>query len=483
MKKTLCLFLALLTVFSCVSMLFSCSKETGKEAEETKPYETEIVAGSEEDPEIAAVDYEKYDFVFLTEDGDYFVDYIDADSESNELIPSAVYRRNTVVEDKYNITISQQASAKQSEDIRAQVMSGSPSFDAILARATFLSTLAKENLLYDLNTVERFDMTKSYWDQNAKNELNIAGKLYYTNCDLNIRALPFMIFFNKQLIEDNQLTSPYEYMKNNDWTLDHFGELVKSSVAKDMDNDGNMTELDRYGAQFEYNNIPVLMYGCGLRATTNDATGYPELTLMSDKTVDVYEKLKEIYSDRNFVYDLTSSSMDPHGYAHRFDYARYLFTQDLALFHLAPSDIIYQFADMEHEFGIVPAPKYDGAQDRYYSLFSYAEVLFALPSVNKNLERTANIIEDMNYYSSVITIPVWFDTMLSRKYTRDDESEENLSIIKETAVYDVGLFFDFGGLRSKILSVDPKNSNISTNFAKLKKAIQADIDSNFAKQS
>ncbi len=478
MKKTTALLLCLLILIPSALGLVSCdNSQSGNQ--ETEPYETMIPGGDDEnDPKIPAKDYQKYDFSFLTEDGDYFVDYIDSDGETNQLIPDAVYRRNTILEEKYNITISQIASASQQADIRSQVMAGATEFDAILARAVRLSTLARENLLYDLNTVEQFDMSKPYWDQNAKVELNIGSKLYYTNCDLNIRALPFMVFFNKQLVDDYQLTSPYEYMKNNEWTLDNFGKMIKS-ITEDMNNDGLMNENDRYGAQFEHNNVPVLMYGSGIRVTTLDATGYPELTLMGDKTVDVFEKIKDIYSDKNYSFCITCSSMGANGFAHKFDYARYLFTQDLALFHLAPSDIIPQFGDMEHEFGIVPIPKYDASQDRYYSLFSYHEVLFALPGIVPDIERTGNIIEDMNYYSRIVTVPVWFDTMLSRKYTRDDESEANLSIVKNTAVYDVGLYFDFGGVRSKILEVEPGNSNISTSFAKLKKAIQADIEANF----
>jgi len=477
-KRLFSMFLCLIMVLSTASMMFACDNGGAGGGETTVPYETQIQQGSEFDPKIPAKDYKEYEFTFLTEDGDYFVNYIDSDGSSSDLIPDAVYRRNAVIEDKYNVTINQVEVTAVSTEVRTQVMAGTPEFDAIIARATILSVLAKEELLRDLNSIDLFNMDAPYWDQNAKTELAMGNKLYYTNCDINIRATPFMLFFNKQIIDDYQLTSPYEYMANNQWTLDTFGSLVKA-VSRDMDNDGSWTEFDQYGAYFEHMNVSALLYGSGIRATTNDATGYPALTLTGDKLVTAYDKIKEIFSDKTTTFCITCSKLDPHGYDHKFDYARYLFTQDMALFHMAPSDVIPQFADMEHEFGIVPIPKFDSTQTRYYSLFSYYEVLVALPSIMEDVERTACILEDMNYYSSIITIPVWFDTMLSRKYTRDDESEANLSIIKETAVYDVGLFYDFGGLRSKIIDVDPAKNNISTNLAKMKKVIQAEIDDAF----
>ncbi|MBE6564572.1 MAG: extracellular solute-binding protein [Ruminococcaceae bacterium] len=477
-KRLFSMILCLIMVLSTASMMFACDNGGGGGAESTEPYETQIQQGSEHDPKIPAKDYGEYGFTFITEDGDYYVNYIDSDGSSSELIPDAVYRRNTVIEDKYNVTIEQVEATSMSSEIRTQVMSGTTEFDAIIARANILSVLAKEELLYDLNSVPQFNMDAPYWDQNAKTELAMGNKLYYTNCDINIRATPFMIYFNKQIIEDYQLTSPYEYMANDQWTLDNFAALIKA-VSRDMDNDGSWTEFDQYGAYLEHHNVSTLLYGSGIRATTNDSTGYPTLTLTGDKLVTAYEKIKEIFSDKTTTFCITCSSLDPHGYDHKFDYARYLFTQDQALFHIAPSDVIPQFADMEHEFGIVPVPKFDSTQPRYYSLFSYYEVLVALPSIIPDLERTGSILEDMNYYSSIITIPVWFETMLSRKYTRDDESEANLSIVKETAVYDVGLFYDFGGMRSKIIDVDPAKNNISTNLAKMKKVIQAEIDDAF----
>jgi hypothetical protein len=124
---------------------------------------------------------------------------------------------------------------------------------------------------------------------------------------------------------------------------------------------------------------------------------------------------------------------------------------------------------------------YDSTQDRYYSMCSYWDVLVACPAILEDPDRTGRILEDLNYYSSVIVIPEWFDTMLSRKYARDDESEQSLKIIKDTAVYDMALLFDFGGIRAKVLETDPAKNNISTSYAKLKKAIQNDLDTTYSK--
>ena len=149
------------------------------------------------------------------------------------------------------------------------------------------------------------------------------------------------------------------------------------------------------------------------------------------------------------------------------------------MFHYEGTHIIHQFADMESEFGIVPFPKYDSNQSEYYSMYPYNCAMVAIPNVIEDLERTANIVEDMNYYSSIILKPAWYDTLLSRRYTRDDESEKSLDIILEGRVYDVGMYYDFGSICSGLLDKDVRTSNISTMYARLKKSIDADIKATY----
>ncbi|MBE6564577.1 MAG: extracellular solute-binding protein [Ruminococcaceae bacterium] len=475
--------LSLLLVFCFVLPLaVACDNNAGQGGETTEAYETEIAKGSEFDPKLPRKDYEGYEFTYLTaaQSADpYSVDYVISEGESSDLILDAVYRRNVILEDKYNITFAQIESTSAQADVRAQVMSGNTEFDVIMLRGAYMANLAREKLLYNLNDLPNVDMSKPYWDQNAKKDLAVGNALYFTNCDLNIK-LAYGLFFNKQLIEDNQLTSPYTYIEQNNWTLDTFGTLVKS-ISVDLNNDGFYDEQDRYGATFEHHNAVTLMYASGIRASTQDATGYPNLTLMGDKTVAAYEKIKDIFNDPTYCYCLTCSKMDPHGFLHRFDYARYLFTQDYYLFHICSPTGIDQFADMEHEFGIVPLPKYDASQDRYYSMWSWWTIMVGCPATTKDPDRTGRILEDLNYYSSIITIPEWFDVMLTRKYTRDDESEQYVQIIKDTAVFDMALYFDFGGIRTKILDIDPIKANISTNYAKLRKAIENDINDTYNK--
>ena len=486
MKKTsLSRLLALLLVaIMAMSALVACGGDSdkGDDGDGGKQTVAPIDAPEGLDPEIPPQDYNGYVFTFVCQpymdSNAYSVNYMVSDGETQNVLLDAVYRRNELLKEKHNIDFEQMQVTDLLTTVRTQVMGGATEFDIIIGSSSRLATLARENLLLDLSSVERFDMTKEYWDRNAAEQLQIGDKLYFTNCDLNVQEVAFVVYFNKQMIIDEDLTSPYEYMENNQWTLDTWANLVMA-VSDEVNGDNEMTELDKYGTLYENHNGRMFLYGTGVRATTNDETGYPKVTLFDDdRAVKVYEKCKQVFSSVSSWSIDEMDSSETHGYNDKWDYARSLFCQDLYLFHYEGTNIIHQFADMESEFGVVPFPKYDSNQESYYSMYPVNCAMVAIPNVNENLERTANIVEDLNFYSNVILKPAWYEQLLQRRYVRDDESEKSLDIILAGRIYDVGMMYDFGGIRT-MLSADVRTSNITTQYARLKKAIDADIKATY----
>ena len=488
MKKTsLARLLALLLVaIMAMSALVACGGGDGdKDDDGDTPKQTlpPIDAPEGLDPEIPPQDYNGYVFTFVCQpymdSNAYSVNYMVSDGETQNVLLDAVYRRNELLKEKHNIDFEQMQVTDLLTTVRTQVMGGATEFDIIIGSSSRLATLARENLLLDLSSVERFDMTKEYWDRNAAAQLQIGDKLYFTNCDLNVQEVAFVVYFNKQMIINENLTSPYEYMENNQWTLDTWANLVMA-VSDEVNGDNEMTELDKYGTLYENHNGRMFLYGTGVRATTNDETGYPKVTLFDDdRAVKVYEKCKQVFSSVSSWSIDEMDSSETHGYNDKWDYARSLFCQDLYLFHYEGTNIIHQFADMESEFGVVPFPKYDSNQENYYSMYPILCAMVAIPNVNENLERTANIVEDLNFYSNVILKPAWYEQLLQRRYVRDDESEKSLDLILAGRVYDVGMYYNFGGVCSQLLDQDCRTSNINTMYARLKKAIDADIKATY----
>ena len=465
-----------LMAFMLLSMFASCKKKN-KTDEPVNEVMDSFYTHTEENPNIPAKNYDGYEFSFITQGGNaYNIGYLVSEGETGDLVPDAVYKRNSVLADKYNITFNHIVVTDVLTTVRSQIMSGGTEFDLIIDNTQRLATMAKEGLLLDLKSIDRFDMSKSYWDSNAAEQLLIGDKLFFTNCDLNVQELAFVVFFNKKLIADKNLTSPYEYMENNKWTLDNWA-ILATAICDDVDGKDGMTETDRYSNLYEYHNGRMFLYGTGVRATTNGENGVPRVSLFdTDKTVKVYEKCKEVFKSQA-SWCINDMSSDAHGFENKWNYARSLFCQDLYLFHYQGAGIIRQFANMESEFGIVPFPKYDESQETYYSMYPYNCSMVAMPNtlMGEELDRAADIIEDLNYYSSIDLKDAWFEKLLKRRYTQDTESEDNLEIVKNNRVYDIGIYYNFGSMTSKLLDIDVRTGNIASTYKRVQRAIDADI--------
>ncbi|MBR6681363.1 MAG: hypothetical protein IKL40_00065, partial [Clostridia bacterium] len=453
------IFSTLLSLSSCKNISFE------NEEEETKK--------RHEHPKIPTPDYNGHVFTFLTDNSQPNRSFIVAESETGEIMSEVITKRNSALSQKYNITVAHQRANDIIAEVENAVNSGVIDFDAILATGSDLTSLAVKGMLYDLNN-DDFSLDAQYtgyyfWDQNANEQLAFGNKLYFSNCAFNIHSFGYVMFFNKYLIEEYNLTSPYEMIKNNTWTIDNWAEMVKTANQNIIDWQNKYPSsslLDTRSVVFDNNTPKVFAYSSEIRATTNDKSGTIQTTLLDNRTslVAVYEKLCQLV-EAEFCIPYDSDSIKH-------------FEQDKIIFMIKDASFTDLSNTMEHEYGIVPIPKFDSDQKDYMTLYPENGYLLALPSLMPDPDRTVTIIEDMNYYSSFIINPTWFDVLLTRRYARDDESEMTLRTLYENRIYDIGLYNDLGGIGSVVLNInDTADCNVVEKYNSYKQKIQEEIDS------
>ena len=135
----------------------------------------------------------------------------------------------------------------------------------------------------------------------------------------------------------------------------------------------------------------------------------------------------------------------------------------------------------EFDFGIVPYPKYDAAQDRYYSYVDGHASMMAIPLNLPNPEWTGMLIEEMSYLSYKDILPVYYDVVLNVKMVRDEESVEMLKILFDSKVFDpayvMGLDLWIDGW---IRNIESKKSDLVSFYEKKEnsynKTMQKNID-------
>lgn len=464
---------------------------TEQETETTETTQTIVeTTESTETPDVPDADYGGTSYDILT-CGNWAQDWTEiyefqAEELTGEAINDAVYNRNLKVADKFNVEINEihhmgnadGGTGKGLVFVQKSVQAGDGLYDLSLICTYDCSVLAAEGYLLDLMTdVPYVDLSKSWWDQKATEDMAIAGRMYYSTGDITMidNECTFCILFNKQMIEDYSLDDPYTLVKEGTWTIDRFVDMA-SQVSVDTNGDGKYTDADTYGYCIWWEAMGGIIAGSGGRFCDLNDKGEIELTFLNERTLDALNKFAVLAYDQTLSYSIQKSA----------DKIEDMFANDQVMFYSRYLCIVKKYRDMDTDFGILPYPKYDEAQKEYYSsVSSYGCSHICVPVAVEDLEMTGAVLEYMAAVSKDIVTPAYYDVTLQGKVLRDEESTEMLDIILDGRVFDLGWNYEIGDLYSDVLQMYMKSSTdfVSMYEKKEAKALEeiAEINATYIK--
>ena len=374
-------------------------------------------------------------FSIYTRTTPLFYPYLDRQEETGDLIDDAVYSRNRKLEERFNFTFDEQYYdylVEGSDAPRRLLLAGDDTFDLHEGRCVHMFNYASEGFMYTLDELTMINPEKPYWNSQLYNDLSVGGEHYFAVGAFNITGydLTHVMLFNKKLIDDLNLENPYDLVRSGKWTYDKFAEMGRAAV---MDLDGNsvMDNQDQYGyISLAKQVMPGFWIAAGATSIKKDTDGLLTYTAPTDqKFVEVCQKIFNITWSDN-IWHRVPVTVDDESEIR-------LFCDGHSLFANSSCFQISSIRDAATDFGILPYPKWDEDQDKYYSRIEGCE-LFAVPKSNTNPEMASVILEAMACESMKSVIPAYYDVALKVKFTRDDDSAEMLDLVFENRVFDFG---------------------------------------------
>lgn len=152
-----------------------------------------------------------------------------------------------------------------------------------------------------------------------------------------------------------------------------------------------------------------------------------------------------------------------------------------SLFNLIASDNLHVHRDAAVDFGILPYPKFDLTQDRYYALDWSG--LLCVPAAVTEKNMIGEAVELLGYYSAEEVIPTYYDIVLGSKLSRDGNPREMLGIIFDSIVFDAALcYFGFENYTGQFRSLaDQILSSSWSGYASFPASYEAGASAEFAK--
>ena len=481
MKKILCLFLATIMLFS----VCSCADGGEDDSPETTVAETNGTdAATEAETEGEKLEvpdkyYDGVDITFLTRDEnewstiEIYAESLDATGEStNAVINDAVFERNQLVNETYGVNIRELKTKDLGSSVSKEVQGKNGDFYAISHSVADLYNTALSGYLYDLHSDanQYMDFTKSWWDHNAAQGLSINEQLYYATGDLLVldNDATFILMFSKELHDQYGFKSIYDMVENNEWTFDEMYTMV-SQISDDKNSDGLDYDVDTYGfLHTDFSPTPFL-YAGGMITSPKDDKDLPDINLDIELTQNIIDSAKRIFEEKTHTIDmvadvqgdLTAVGVDGFGGGH-------------SLFMSEVMQCVTRLRGADETFGVVPYPKYSTSQSNYCHVMHSTGTFISIPVslTGDNLDMTTHIIEAMAYHSQDTLTTAYYDITLISKGTRDPESGPMIDLILNTRVFDLSMYYDWGGLVGNLSNIirGTESRNVSSIYKAAKRS-------------
>lgn len=420
---------------SCVLMaalLFaSCGDAGTKTPAQTQPQndggtDTAPVTEAYNGPVLPEADYGGETFSFYnTCMADWMaINRVTADEETGDTLNDAVFRRNAIVEDRYNVTFAElQNSDNALKSVMNLISAGDSTHSIFLLREEPAFNVVLQSGAYDFADIPHLNLDREWWLQSSLDFMSIDNRTYYgiSTFDTTHYDGTSALYFNKTLAESFDLESPYDMVKNGTWTIDRLREMAMA-VATDLNGDGKWDDQDRYG--YTSHEVLVARYlAAALEAPLSLAKDEDDMlcfTMTEEDYVNRLLKVSEFLKKDNGFYHPGATSANHGGYEY--------FISGNVLFYNETLGNAQKLRQMTLDFGILPPPKYDENQENYYS--DVIEAYFMLvPVTNADLDRTGVLMEALAYESLDTVMVAAYDGMLQGIVSRDVESETSLDII------------------------------------------------------
>ena len=172
---------------------------------------------------------------------------------------------------------------------------------------------------------------------------------------------------------------------------------------------------------------------------TTMVDGYPELTFYDEHTVEAFEALRKLHLENPGT--IIGGGNNP---TNDFVAGKQLFTRQF----LNSGKILRSMSD---DYGVVPLPKFDEAQEEYRTVAANVASLVVVLSTVKDVDKVGATLELMAAESYKQVTPAFFDTVLKGKYSDSPDDAEMYDKILNSFTYNFGFCFStisLGGVGS-----------------------------------
>ncbi len=491
MKKSTLLILLAMLMLSTVSCGEDSPASTDNDTEksaDTTAAETEVQYA---DNLPAGLNYngETVRFLYREEVADEF--YVE--KEDGDIVHDAIFQSMRAVEERLNVNIEVELRAGHlvgaretyMNHITNAVMAGDTTYDWVDLMIGNSPLRAQEGIFLNLLENPMIDLDQPWYIPDLADTVSILDQLYFVSGDASLGYLKcaFSMYYNQDLGKTYGIEDLYTVVEEGKWTIDKLMEVAKIT-ASDLNNDGKFNMDDQLGYVSHDSNHPKgFMYSMNAPVFSKQSDGNWLFDYGSEHDFNVAEKCYELKSNTDGVYFFNSTNAVEASIDEYNQISSKFCNDEIFIISAEMDDVVSQFRSMKSSYGILPYPKYDEAQESYYTASRNTHNAFSMPTTCANPEMAGAVLEALSASNYEKVLPTYFEVALKTKYAADNQTAKIFDIIHDSMVLDFGyvygnalsgvtdamvgaIFSSTKSLASQIKSNEKKAVNAYENYVK-----------------
>ncbi len=435
MKRPLLRFFCLtLVLLMLLPLALSCKKDTEDKGTET----TASLSGYQNPVEV--VDFGGRDYKFMGTLWHSYtpLDYTDISPEgiTGDLVSDAAFERVTFMRETYNcnVTLEDCPTKELLTKLEANAMAGDGASDFILLRGEYYVSAINGGYLAETSSFD-IDPADPWWDSEAIDTLTINNKNYGVIGDVTVNHLmsAWMVCFNKTMVSEYKLNSPYEMVKNGTWNYENVITIARG-IANDNDGVEGMSKTDIWGINYTRDTVMGILLANGVQVVSKNGDGIPELKIHEHQSK-VQDILTKLY-DETFSVD----TMNP--LCECKDADTEIFDDKKCLFLFTATHNAQALRNSEVDYGILPYPKAAGTDEYISTTAGDFLTILSMPTTNSDYNNSSIFLNAFAAYGNAKIRPQFYENVLLRRTGNDLESYDMLKYIFENLKYDIGTIYN-----------------------------------------
>lgn len=446
--RILALALASLMLLAC---FVSCGRDDGNKDGDSAATTTVSTDGSSE-KEIAKLpdmNWDGAEYQVIGRDGGVHVQFynneIACEELTGEVVDDAVYTRNQMLKEKYGLVVKATLDSDVFNEVNALYNTNEDVYDLVIYIPLYAQRHAQAGFLSDLHATEYINLEHPSWNDYANEQLTVMGKLYYTTSDFLIqdKSRTYILLYNRELFRSyEEYAGMYieDWVEDNQWTLEKAGQLIRE-FTYEVDGLTGHSDGDAFGLTAEsYHSFSTFLYGAGFRTSTMQ-DGVPVLVGATDRIISIIDLAIANVSSRDTAMYANDYSTNPTD----------VWCNERSLIFCSFPSVFESSLNKKcnFEFGILPFPKYDTAQDKYYTHINIGNgSFFAIPNIAGDQAFSGFGLEALTEYSTDTSLEAFYETKCKLQDVYDQRCADMLDLVFENVVYDIAAICDYGSLYS-----------------------------------